>query len=192
MAEGKNGNMHLGAPGTGAPLRVRPARGEDAPAILAVLEAAKGIMRATGNRHQWADGYPFEADILRDIGRGGGYVVEVVDEGRIAGYFAMLPSPEPTYARIEGGAWLEDASPYLVIHRIGSLPDVHGVFRALLDFALSRCPNIRIDTHRDNTVMQHLLEINGFRYCGIIYLASGDERLAYQRCPVFPPYSIKG
>lgn len=171
----------------GPGLLVRPARAEDLPAILAVLEAARGIMRRTGNLHQWAGGYPFEADILRDIARDGGFVVETgeggtVPQGRIAAYFAMLPSPDPTYAVIEGGAWLDDASPYVVIHRIGSLPEVHGVFRTLLDFALSRCPNIRIDTHRDNTIMQHLVEKHGFTRCGIIYLANGHERLAYQKC----------
>ena len=41
--------------------------------------------------------------------------------------------------------------------------------------------NLRVDTHRDNRVMQHLLLQHGFTYCGIIHLASGDERLAYQR-----------
>ena len=29
--------------------------------------------------------------------------------------------------------------------------------------------------------MQRALEKSGFAYCGIIYLASGDERLAYQK-----------
>ena len=29
--------------------------------------------------------------------------------------------------------------------------------------------------------MQHNLLKHGFSYCGIIYLANGDERLAYQR-----------
>ena len=29
--------------------------------------------------------------------------------------------------------------------------------------------------------MQHNIVKHGFSYCGIIYLASGDERLAYQR-----------
>jgi hypothetical protein len=29
--------------------------------------------------------------------------------------------------------------------------------------------------------MQHVISKAGFRYCGIIYLASGDERLAYQK-----------
>jgi len=30
-------------------------------------------------------------------------------------------------------------------------------------------------------IMQHNLLKHGFSYCGIIYLLSGDERLAYQR-----------
>jgi hypothetical protein len=29
-------------------------------------------------------------------------------------------------------------------------------------------------------IMQHNISKHGFAYCGIIYLASGDERLAYQ------------
>lgn len=36
-------------------------------------------------------------------------------------------------------------------------------------------------THRDNKPMQHVVEQNGFKYCGIIHLENGDERLAYQR-----------
>ena len=31
--------------------------------------------------------------------------------------------------------------------------------------------------------MQHNILKAGFDYCGIIYLESGDERLAYQRLP---------
>ena len=37
-----------------------------------------------------------------------------------------------------------------------------------------------MDTHRDNAVMQHVMEKNGFKKCGIIYLLSGDPRVAYQ------------
>ena len=57
----------------------------------------------------------------------------------------------------------------------------HGVFRAIMDWCFSRDCNIRIDTHRDNRIMQHVILGYGFSYCGIIYLASGDERLAYQK-----------
>jgi hypothetical protein len=54
------------------------------------------------------------------------------------------------------------------------------VFATALAFALENCKNIRIDTHRDNKIMQYNILKHGFPYCGIIYLASGDERLAYQ------------
>lgn len=160
-------------------MTVRSARESDLPDIMAVLEAAKGIMRASGNTGQWVNGYPSEEVVLTDIGLQDGYVV--LDGGRIAGYFAFIPSPEPTYAGIYDGSWLDDTLPYHVVHRIGSYPEVHGVFRTIMDWCFARDGNIRIDTHRDNHIMQHNILKYGFRYCGIIYLASGDERLAYQK-----------
>ena len=101
--------------------------------------------------------------------------------GNVVGYFAFLPSPEPTYQEIYYGNWLDDEKPYHVIHRIASLPDAHGIFSSIMNFCFARESNIRIDTHRDNAIMQHNIEKHGFAYCGIIYLASGDERLAYQK-----------
>ena len=41
-----------------------------------------------------------------------------------------------------------------------------------------RDASIRVDTHKDNHIMQHNIEKHGFTYCGIINLANGDERLA--------------
>ena len=157
---------------------IRPATPDDIPAIMTVLDAAKGIMIATGNPHQWKDGYPFREIVASDIERSGGYVV--VEAGAVVGYFAFFASPEPTYAAIEGGAWLDDVRPYHVIHRIGSFPEVHGVFRCILDWCRRQDANLRIDTHRDNRIMQHCIVSYGFHYCGIIHLANGDERLAYQ------------
>lgn len=158
-------------------MNIRKAFRKDLAAIMAVLEAAKGIMRASGNMGQWVNGYPSEEVILHDIEKGYGFVVE---EGRIVGYFAFIPSPEPTYSYIEGGSWLND-EPYHVVHRIGSYPEVHGVFTAIMDWCFHRNPNIRIDTHQDNHIMQHCIARYGFTYCGIIYLLSGDSRLAYQK-----------
>ena len=40
---------------------------------------------------------------------------------------------------------------------------------------------MRADTHADNKVMQHLLESEGFTRCGIIHVADGTPRIAYQR-----------
>ena len=146
--------------------------------IMKVMDAAKTIMRQSGNMHQWGDGYPSESAIIADMERNGSFVVE--DDGRIVGYFAFLPSPEPTYDIIYDGEWLDDQQPYHVVHRIASYPDAHGIFTTIMDYCFSHDTNIRIDTHRDNTIMQHVIQKYGFTYCGIIYLLSGDERLAYQ------------
>lgn len=157
----------------------RPAILPDVQAIMTVLEAAKGIMRASGNLHQWVNGYPSAEVIRDDIHLQQGYVLE--EDARVVGYFTFMASPEPTYGAICGGAWLDDERPYHVIHRIASLPDVHGVFAAIMDFAFAHDGNIRVDTHADNHIMQHNLLKHGFSYCGIIYLSSGDPRLAYQK-----------
>jgi len=171
--------------------RIRPATAADLPALRPVFEAAKGIMRADGNPTQWAaPGFPPDALLLRDIACGGGYVIlgnaarryachSGLDPESIVAYFALLPSPEPTYSFIDG-AWLTD-EPYGVIHRMASYPDAHGIFAAIMDFAAARFPHLRIDTHRDNRIMRHLIEKHGFTYCGIIYLADGAPRLAYER-----------
>ena len=146
---------------------------------MKVLSEAKKIMRSDGNMNQWTGGYPSEEIVLSDISRGYGFMVE--DGGKVVGYFACIPSPEPTYAKIYEGKWLEDSLPYHVVHRIGSLPNAHGVFKSIMDWCFEKDPNIRIDTHRDNKIMQHNILKEGFTYCGIIYLESGDERLAYQK-----------
>ena len=163
---------------------IRPATQGDLPAVLPVFEAAKAIMRADGNLEQWsAPGFPGEDLLLRDIALGGGFVMESVIPGEakesIIAYFALLPSPEPTYDYIDG-EWLSDG-PYGVIHRIASYPDIHGVFSAIIDFASARYPRLRIDTHRDNHIMRHVIGTAGFTYCGVIWLTDGTERLAYER-----------
>lgn len=158
---------------------IRLATPTDIADIMRVTEAAKLIMRSSGNMHQWVNGYPSEAVIENDIEQNGGYVVE--EMGRIVGYFAFLPSPDPTYLRIYNGHWLDDVLPYHVVHRIASYPEVHNIFSDIMAFCFNHDANIRIDTHKDNLIMQHNLLKHGFTYCGIIYLASGDERLAYQK-----------
>lgn len=158
---------------------IRAARATDMTEIMKVMDAAKQIMRQSGNMHQWGEGYPSEAAIMADMELGGGFVVE--DEDELVGYFAFLPSPETTYAKIYDGQWLDDERPYHVIHRIASYPEAHGIFSSIMAYCFSREPNIRIDTHRDNLIMQHNIAKHGFAYCGIILLANSDERLAYQK-----------
>ena len=48
-------------------------------------------------------------------------------------------------------------------------------------FCEKQIPHLRIDTHEDNKVMQHLIEKNGFKKCGIVYVEDGTERFAYEK-----------
>lgn len=157
---------------------VRKATEKDIPAAMELFTAAKSIMRSDGNSTQWGDGYPDAGIVRTDISMGGAHIIE--QDGKPVAYFALLPSPEPTYSSIDG-KWLDDSSPYHVIHRIASTPESHGVFRRIIEYALSVSGNLRIDTHRDNRIMRHLIEKAGFSYCGVIVLADGSERLAYQK-----------
>ncbi|MBO4656123.1 MAG: methylated-DNA--[protein]-cysteine S-methyltransferase [Bacteroidales bacterium] len=151
----------------------------DAERVMEVFAAGKAIMVKSGNLNQWINGYPSLEVVRSDMEKEGGFVVE--DNGQIVAYFAFLPSPEPTYSKIYKGEWLNDTQPYHVIHRIASFPEVHGIFQSIMEFCFERERNIRIDTHRDNHIMQHNILKHGFQYCGIILLANGDERVAYQK-----------
>lgn len=156
---------------------IRKATENDIQAVLAIFDKAKDIMRSDGNSAQWGDGYPDAGIVRTDISMGGAHIIE--QDGKPVGYFALLPSPEPTYSSIDG-KWLDDTAPYFVIHRIASSPESHGVFREIIEYALSVSGNLRIDTHRDNRIMRHVIERAGFSYCGVINLPDGSERLAYQ------------
>ena len=69
---------------------------------------------------------------------------------------------------------------YVVIHRIAGDGQTHGNFRCIVEYCKARYQNIRIDTYKDNVIMQKQIEKNGFRKCGTIYLENGSPRIAYQ------------
>ena len=50
-----------------------------------------------------------------------------------------------------------------------------------VEFCSEKISHLRIDTHEDNIVMQHLIIKNGFRKCGIIHIADGSPRIAYEK-----------
>lgn len=93
--------------------------------------------------------------------------------------FAFLPGKEPDYDRIEAGHWISD-SDYRAVHRVASDGTLRGVVRQCMDYCKSQCGHLRIDTHQDNLVMQHQLEKNHFQRRGIIRLADGSPRIAYE------------
>lgn len=157
-------------------MEVIQAERNDLDVIMPLFDAARAFMAKTGNPNQWKSGYPTKEMIIRDIAAGNFFLVK--QQGRICGCFAYILGEDVTYRHIDG-AWNSDA-PYGTIHRIASDHTVHGVFDAALSYAKSRCSHVRADTHADNAVMQKLLKNAGFTYCGIIYIADGSPRLAYE------------
>ena len=156
----------------------------DLAAIGEIYENAKRFMRQSGNPNQWNQGPPNLHTARQDMEQGVGYVAE--EEGRILAVFMFSTEPDPTYARIYEGAWRSDA-PYAVIHRIAVAEQGRGIIDDCIRYCFSIRPNLRIDTHRDNLPMQRALIKRGFRYCGIIYLENGEERLAFQKNNDHPP-----
>ena len=146
--------------------------------IKNIVDKARELMKSSGNINQWVDGYPSIDVLLSDIRSGNAYLL--LRENKAVAYFAMIDGPDPTYNLITKGSWLNDDS-YGVLHRVASSSEAKGVFKEILFHASEYYSNIRIDTHHDNKIMQRLLEKNGFVYCGIIFLADGSPRLAYQR-----------
>lgn len=157
-------------------LSVRRATTADIEEILAVIDAARIIMRATGNLTQWPEGYPGRHAFEADIAAGHCYIVADAD-GHTSGCFSFIPGPDPTYAEIYG-RWTNDR-PYYVIHRLASSGRVRGVARACLDFCRNHSSVIRIDTHADNIPMRNWLKKEHFIHCGVIRLADGSPREAY-------------
>ena len=157
---------------------IRKAIESDLLEIKSIVDKARELMKSSGNINQWVDGYPSIDVLLSDIRSGNAYLL--LRENKAVAYFAMIDGPDPTYNLITKGSWLNDDS-YGVLHRVASSGEAKGVFKEILFYASEHYSNIRIDTHHDNKIMQRLLEQNEFMYCGIIFLADGSPRLAYQR-----------
>lgn len=156
---------------------IRLATLNDLDELLSVYETARGIMRNTGNPTQWNGGYPQKEILVDDITENQLFVLE--KDGEIHASFAFIKGEDPTYRYIENGSWLSDDE-YCAVHRVASAGKSKGVLKECFDFCKSFSKNLRIDTHEDNKVMQHLLDKYGFKKCGIIYLQNGDPRIAFE------------
>ena len=157
---------------------VRRSNMEDIPAMMDLYAQARVFMREHGNPNQWDDSYPSRELLEKDIAFGNSYIVED-DEKNLAATFAFIKGEDPTYYGIENGAWLNH-EPYGTIHRLAGNTSYHGIASGCISWCKSQIGNLRADTHEDNKIMQHLLEKNGFVRCGIIHLANGAPRIAYQ------------
>ncbi|MFA0814969.1 MAG: GNAT family N-acetyltransferase [Anaerofustis sp.] len=159
-------------------MKIQTAQDSDIPHILMIYNQAKLFMRETGNSDQWVGTYPEESLLREDIINKNLYIC--IDKEDIAASFFFRIGDDPTYATIVNGDWLND-DPYGVIHRLAVARHERGIATYCIDWALSRCGNLRIDTHEENRPMRNLLDKLGFTECGTIYLPDGAPRIAYQK-----------
>lgn len=155
---------------------VRNAVSSDLPRIEEIYAYARDFMARTGNPNQWGKTNPPHAWLVDDIEK---QLLHVIcDDRGIHGVFYFYIGEDPTYGSIEDGAW-ESTAEYGTIHRIAS-DGSGGILRTAVEFCKQYSDHIRIDTHHDNVIMQNAVARLGFRRSGIIHLANGSPRIAYE------------
>ena len=155
--------------------QVRTAQYTDLSRIEEIYRMARQFMADNGNPNQWGKTNPPTSQLEQDIARGELYVIQ--SENIIHGVFYFAIGEDPTYGYIEG-SWLSDA-PYGTIHRIAG-DGSGGILKTAVAFAKTKTDHIRIDTHEDNKIMQNAVTRQGFQRRGIIYIADGSPRIAYE------------
>ena len=135
---------------------------------------------------QWQYGYPSRDIIKDDVEKEISYIVKD-DNDEILGTFCLREDEEPTYKKIYDGAWLNNGASF-ALHRIALCDKARGkgIAPLIIEFICQKCrengvASVKVDTHQGNLPMRKMLEKNGFVYCGIIYLATGEERVAYEK-----------
>ena len=156
---------------------VRPETAEDLDAVLRLFAGARSFMREKGNDVQWNSAYPGIKEALGDIESGEGFVVTV--DGEVEAVFTFFKGkPEPTYAEIYDGDWLDNA-PYGTVHRVASSGKYRGMADVIFSWCKTQADNIRGDTHEKNLPMQNVFKRNGFIRCGTVIMEDGTPRIAY-------------
>jgi len=158
---------------------IRLTKPEELDEVMEIYARARDFMRQQGNPTQWGSTEPKRERVALDIEEGHSFVCCEGEE--LLGVFSFeADADDPTYHEIWDGSWPESES-YGVLHRIAVGTPGQGVAGFCLDWCYQQCGNVRIDTHRNNIPMQNALKKYGYKYCGIIYLEDGDERLAFQK-----------
>jgi GNAT superfamily N-acetyltransferase len=169
-------------------VNIRKATKNDVDRIMIILGEARQKMGQLGI-DQWQYGYPSRDIIKEDVSIGRSYAIREEENGEIYGTFFVEDRGEPTYDKIYDGEWLTgDDAKYIAVHRVAVCNEKRGsgLANSIFAFAEEKCReagvgSIRIDTHRGNVPMRRFLDKNGFVQCGIIYLGTGEERIAYEK-----------
>lgn len=163
-------------------IQTRSATPKDIKSIMLIINQAKAYLKNQGV-DQWQTGYPNEESIQADVAAGIGYVF--TDNEQIAAYACITFEPEEFYNHLQG-QWKSNL-PYAAIHR-AAVNDAYrgqGLSDKIFAFAQELCiskgvHSIKVDTDNDNATMKHILQKNGFEYCGIVCFDNSDK-IAFEK-----------
>ena len=164
---------------------VRQARIEDLDKITEIFADGQEFLKKQG-LPQWQDGHgPTRPMAEADIQKGHGFVL--IFQGQVAGYAALVPSPDGSPPLSEG-EWAGGYDRHLVIHRVAITRNLRGqglsrqfLRDTILAARILGFQDLRIDTHPGNAIMQKISGQVGFIYRGTMDLPiPHGERLAYQ------------
>lgn len=146
------------------------------------IEQGKEFLKSLGI-DQWQNGYPDAECIKNDILNEKGFFL--IQDNTFIGYMCIDFDGEPAYNNLQG-KWLSNL-PYVVVHRmvIDNTLKKKGLasiaFQLVENLAIDRgIESFRVDTDADNKIMQHILDKNGFTYCGIINF-DNSEKIAFEK-----------
>lgn len=161
---------------------LRQAKIKDLPAIMKLIQEARLFLGATGS-DQWQGEYPAQENIIDDMNKNQAFVL--VNDGKIAGYSAVITGEEPAYTKITGGNWSNSSLDYVTVHRIALSDEFRGqgltryLFSNIFTLMHAKGYNdFRVDTHEMNQIMQRVFEREGFIFRGFVEIEG--KRLAYQ------------
>lgn len=164
--------------------KLRNAKAGEETIAMDIINQAKAYLKEQGI-DQWQTGYPNMEAILGDIEKQRGYFI--MEDDVIFGYACIDYEGEPAYKELQGN-WLSDAdAPYVVVHRLAFSKESRGkgladvAFRLAAEQAKAKgISNFRVDTDEANKIMQHVLQKNGFTYCGVIWF-DNSEKIAFEK-----------
>lgn len=119
---------------------------------MQIYARARQTMADSGNPTQWGRNFPPQELIEEDIDTNRLFVY--LHNGALEGAFAFILGPDPTYAKIEDGQWLNDTcltAPFTAWPRRASAPVWH---RTSSTGAWSTARVCGADTHADNKIMR--------------------------------------
>ncbi|HIW89385.1 MAG TPA: GNAT family N-acetyltransferase [Candidatus Ligilactobacillus excrementipullorum] len=170
-------------------MKLNRAKMSDLDQIIEILADGRDQLAEKGV-DQWQGDYPSREHVKYDIEHGFAFLAESTDHETI-GALSLVTAPDHSYDQLHG-KWLVDTTAYIVIHRV-AIHSNHGghgyatqLFEKVIEEVEQNHPeidSIRIDTHKNNGAMQHVIAKTGFEKVGELVGVYGptDECFVYEK-----------